>query len=49
MKHGIKAILLVARRRAAKIQLGAQPPIENIDTLLGAYEEQDVNIDETGV
>lgn len=36
LKHSIEAILLVARRGPTKIQLRAQPPIENIDTLLGA-------------
>lgn len=37
LKHGIKTILLVARRRPAKVQLRAQPPIENVDALLGPY------------
>lgn len=40
LKHSIKAVLLVARRGPTKIQLRAQPPIEDIYALLGAYEER---------
>ena len=34
-EHLIKTVLLITSRRSAQIELRTQPPIENVDTLLG--------------
>jgi hypothetical protein len=36
LEHVVKTILLVQGWRTAQIQLGAQPPIQNQDLLLGS-------------
>ena len=35
LEHLIKTVLLITSRRSAQIELRTQPPIENVDTLLG--------------
>ena len=35
LEHLIKTVLLIASRRSAQVELRTQPPIENVDTLLG--------------
>ena len=35
LEHIVKAILLIAGRGPAQVELGAQPPIEDVDALPG--------------